>query len=200
MADELSLEAGRENKTQYALANEIISSVLEVTKSGGDPKQVLPSWKFVSMMKDVGCLVLPGDLVEKLVAKMYGIDKDWLLQAWYDEGSRLGAFLKMSALKPEDLGKVIEEFQVLLPAQKIEFNRVVSLPEEQSGFAGTSFEIRALGTGNSLESTSCADQLIRGLLSAYSLKIVESNMTRGIIDIKAVEISKMSSGSSSLTS
>ena len=104
VAEELSLEASKENKTQYALANEILSSVLEVTKSGGDPKQVFPSWKFVSMMKDVGCLVLPGDLVEKLVLKMYGIDKDWLLTAWYEEGARLGAFLKMSALKPEIWG------------------------------------------------------------------------------------------------
>jgi hypothetical protein len=186
VADELSLEAGKENKTQYALANEALLAVLEVAKNGGNPKQIYPSWKFVSMMKDVGCLVLPEDLVEKLIARMYNSDKDWLLKAWYEEGSRLGNFLKMSAINPEDLGKVIEEFQVLLPAQKIEFKKTAG-ERDSSGYEGASYEIRAMGAGSSIESTSCADQFICGLLSAYSLNITESKVSRGIISIKAVE-------------
>jgi hypothetical protein len=184
VADELSFEAGRENKTQYALANEALLAVLQVTKAGGTAKQIFPSWKFVSMMKDVGCLVLPEDLLEKLIARIHSTDKDWLLKVWHDEGSRLGSFLRMSAVAPEDLGKVIEEFQVLLPAQKIEFKKI---PNEDTGMA---YEIRAMGAGSSLESTTCADQFIRGILSSYSLKIIESNVSRGIISIKAVEASK----------
>ena len=137
-------------------------------------------------MKDVGCLVLPGDLVEKLVLKMYGIDKDWLLTAWYEEGARLGAFLKMSALKPES-GECNRGVSSSSTGSKNRILRVVSLPEDQSGFVGASYQIRALGAGNSLESTSCADQFIRGILSSYSLKILDSRIVRGIIDIKAVE-------------
>jgi hypothetical protein len=190
VADQLSFEAGRENKTQYALANEALIAVLDVTKGGGTPKQIFPSWKFVTMMKDVGCLVLPEDLVEKLIEKMYSIDKEWLLRSWFDEGSRLGNFLKMSAVGPEDLGKVIEEFQVLLPAQKIEFKKSTA---DQAPFENT-YEIRAMGAGSSLESTTCADQFIRGILAAYSLKITEGNISRGIISIRAVDASKKSSG------
>jgi len=196
VADELSQEASRENKTQFALANEALMAVMEVTRGGGDPKQVYPSWKFVSMMKDVGCLVLPEDLVEKLVTRMFGVDKDWLLKVWYDEGSRLGNFLRMSATNPEELGGVIEQFQVLLPAQKIELKRLASSTEEdKSGFGHASFEIRAIGTGNSLEATNCADQFIRGLLSSYSLVVTDSRIARGIIDIKAVSSLEKSSSS-----
>ncbi|MDH2901759.1 MAG: hypothetical protein PXY39_12395 [archaeon] len=186
VAEQLSFEAGRENKTQYALANESLLSVLEVTKDGGSPKQIYPSWKFVSMMKDVGCLVLPEDLLEKLIGKMYDIDKDWLLKAWYDEGRRLGDFLKMSAVNPEDLAKVIEEFQVLLPAQKIEFKKITGI-KDSTRYGGSTYEIRAMGAGSSLESTACADQFIRGILSSYSLNISESKLSRGIISIKATE-------------
>lgn len=182
VSDELSLEAGRENKTQYALANESLLAVLEVTKSGGNPKQIYPAWKFVSMMKDVGCLVLPEDLVEKLIERMYHDDKDWLLKAWYDEGVRLGDFLKMSAVNPEDLGRVIEEFQVLLPAQKIEFKKIQG--EE------VIYEIRALGAGSSIQTTSCAEQFIRGVLNSYALKITEGKVSRGIIGIRAVAASR----------
>ncbi len=193
MADELSLEATKENKTQYALANEALMAVLDVTKGGGNSKQIFPSWKFVSMMKDVGCLVLPEDLVEKLIAKMYSIDKDWLLKAWYDEGQRLGDFLKMSALKPEDLGSVIQEFQVLLPAQKIEFRKITSRGDlSSSDHDGAVYEMRAVGTGSSVESTTCAEHFIRGLLSSYSLKITDSKISRGILDVKAEDTSKKS--------
>ncbi len=192
VADELSLEAGRENKTQYALANEALLAVLEVTKGGGTPKQIHPSWKFVSMMKDVGCLVLPEDLVEKLIDRMYHNDKDWLLEAWYNEGLRLGDFLRMSAVNPEDLGKVIEEFQVLLPAQKIEFKKIEG-ERNKSEYGEVTYEIRAMGAGSSLESTTCADQFIRGILASYSLKITEGKVSRGIIGIKAVATSSRSS-------
>ncbi len=188
VAGELSLEAGKENKTQYALANEALLAVLEVTKGGGSPKQIYPSWKFVSMMKDVGCLVLPEDLVEKLIARMYDIDKDWLLKAWFEEGSRLGNFLKMTAINPEDLGKVIEEFQILLPAQKIEFKKIAS----EDSYGGAAYEVRAMGAGSSLQSTTCADQFIRGLLFAYSLKITDSKVSRGIISIKATKTKSIS--------
>ncbi len=188
VADELSLEAGRENKTQYALANEALLAVLDVAKGGGNPKQIYPAWKFVSMMKDVGCLVLPEDLVEKLISRMYSTDKDWLLKSWHEEGLRLGEFLKMSAVNPEDLGKVIQEFQVLLPAQKIEFKKMES--DDQDSPGRSIYEIRALGAGSSIESTICADQFIRGLLSAYPLRITESKISRGIIGIRATEISK----------
>lgn len=192
VSDELSLEAGKENKTQYAFANEALQAVLEVTKGGGVPKQIYPSWKFVSMMKDVGCLVLPEALVEKLIERMYIKDKEWLTKAWYDEGRRLGDFLKMSAVNPEDLGRVIEEFQVLLPAQKIEFRRTSS-DSGKSEYAGaTYYEVRALGAGTSLETTSCADQFIRGVLAAYSLKVIEGKVSRGIIGIKAVATSSES--------
>ena len=193
VADELSLEAGKENKTQYALANEALLAVLEVTKNGGNLKQVYPSWKFVAMMKDVGCLVLPEDLVEKLIARTFEIDRDWLFKVWYDEGSRLGNFLRMSAVNPKDLGQVIEEFQVLLPAQKIEFREITGEDSDSLGHHGAKYEIRALGAGASVNSTKCAEQLIRGILSAYSLEIIESNMTRGIISIKAAETSRRSS-------
>jgi hypothetical protein len=184
VAEELSFEAGKENKTQYALANESLLAVLEVTKGGGSPKQIYPSWKFVSMMKDVGSLVLPEDLVEKLIGRMYDTDKDWLLKAWYDEGVRLGDFLRMSAVNPEDLGKVIEEFQVLLPAQKIEFKKMSG---DSASYGGSMYEIRAMGAGSSIESTTCADQFIRGIVSSYSLKIVESKVSRGIIAIKLAD-------------
>jgi hypothetical protein len=178
VADELAVQAAKENKTLYAFANESLLSVLDVAKAGGTPRQVQPAWKFVRMMKDVDCVALPGDLIEKLISRLHSIDKDWLFKTWQDEGARLGEYLRMSAVNPEDLGEIIDEFQLLLPAHRIEFRK------KQEG-TNTQFVIRAVGAGHSLESTKCAEQFIRGVLLPYSLKVVESNVAKGIIELKA---------------
>ncbi len=178
VADELSVEALKENKTLYALANESLVSVLEVAKAGGNPRQIQPAWKFVQMMKEVDCVALPGDLIEKLIARLHAMDKDWLFKTWREEGSRLGEYLRMSAVHPEDLGEVIDEFQLLLPAHRIEFRKI------ELG-SDTQFVITAIGAGHSLESTKCAEQFIWGVLAAYSLRVIESSATKGIIEVKA---------------
>lgn len=178
VADDLSEESRKENKTLYALANESLLATLEVTKAGGIPNQIEPAWKFVRMMKDVDCIALPGDLLEKLIARLHGLDQDWLFKMWQEEGRRLGEYLRMSAVNPEDLGEVIDEFQLLLPAHRIEFRK-------SSTSAGTQYTIRAVGAGHSLEATKCGEQFIHGVFSAYSLQVTDSSISKGIIEVKA---------------
>jgi hypothetical protein len=178
VANDLSEEARKENKTLYALANESLLATLEVTKAGGIPNQIEPAWKFVRMMKDVDCIAIPGDLLEKLIARLHGFDRDWLLDMWKEEGLRLGEYLKMSAINPEDLGEIIDEFQLLLPAHRITFDKSNSSSGEQ-------FIMRAVGAGQSLESTKCGEQFIHGVFAAYSLEVTDSSISKGIIEVKA---------------
>ncbi len=181
LADELSREAGKQNKTVYAFANESLLAVLDVLRSGGTTKQVAPAWRFVSMMKDMDCIGLPGDLIEKIITKAYERDPEWLARTWSDQGARLGSYLKMSALEPEELMKMIDEFQVLiplLPIRKIEFRKTGVDSEGK-------YVVRAVGAGHSKEIAYCAEQFIRGVLSAYSLRVTDSRISEGIIEVSA---------------
>src|SRR5437870_5786981 len=89
----LSDEATREKKSQYGLANEILESSLKMCAEGGSPKEIYPSWKFLRLSKEIDTVPLPGSLVEKMVRKLYASDREWLLQGWFDEGKRVGAYL-----------------------------------------------------------------------------------------------------------
>jgi hypothetical protein len=183
LADDLSLEAGKQNKTLYAFANESLLAVLDVVRSGGMTKQIAPAWRFVNMMKDMECVGLPEDLIEKITSKVYERDPDWLAKVWYDEGTRLGSYLKMVALEPEELMKMIDDYRVLiplLPIRKIEFRKTGS---EDSGHE--KYVVRAVGVGHSKEITSCAEQFIRGVLSSYSLKVTDAMISEGMIEISA---------------
>lgn len=176
VAASLADEATRENKTMYAFSNESLKAVLSICRSGGRPEDVYLSWMFTQILKDLDTVPTPGDLVEKLLVKLYEVDKPWLLRTWYEEGSRIGAYLRMSSPRFQELSVEAKEVSKLglLPVKRLDM--------ENSG--EEDFTIRVVGAGLSEASTSCAEQLFKGILSAYSMQVVGSKMAEGIIELK----------------
>jgi hypothetical protein len=131
---------------------------------------------FKRILKDLDTVPTPGDLVEKLLGKLYEVDKEWLLRTWFQEGERIGTYLRLSSPRMQDLSAEARDISKLglLPVKRLEME---SDGEED-------FTIRVVGAGLSEESTSCADQLFKGIISAYSLHVVSSKMSEGIIEIK----------------
>ncbi|MGH9918885.1 MAG: hypothetical protein ACRD6W_08470 [Nitrososphaerales archaeon] len=173
VAASLSDEATRENKTMYALSNESLKVMLDICRSGGRPEEVYTSWMFTRILKDLDTVPTPGDLVEKLLRKLYEVDKVWLLRTWFEEGQRIGAYLRLSSPMMQDLSDEAKGVSKLglLPVKRLE---IVDEGESE-------FTVRVVGAGLSEESTSCADQLFKGIVSAYSLRVVSSKMSEGII-------------------
>jgi hypothetical protein len=179
VAKTLSDEATRENKSQYALANEILESALKMCAEGGSPKEIYPSWRFLRLSKEIDTVPLPGSLMEKMIRKLYASERDWLLQSWFDEGKRVGAYLRMLSDRIDELSGVVGEFQNFLPVKRIEFGKI-----EEAGKSG--IFVRAIGAGLSTESTTCAERFISGIVSSYSLRVTNSRVSEGIIEIRAV--------------
>jgi len=181
VADELSAEAMKRNKTLYAFANESLTEVLRVCKLSGEPREVFTSWKMGRMLKDVDAVPLPGDLVEKTIKKLFITDREWLLRTWLSEGARIGSYLRMGYQDLPALAQAAVEFQGLLPLRRIEFRSAEGA--EQRG----RLIVRALGAGQSAESTACAEQFIRGIAESYGWSVKSSRTAEGIIEL---EVSK----------
>jgi hypothetical protein len=179
-AESLADEASKENKSLYALTNEALAAVLEVCKYGGTPKEVYPSWRFSRILKDADAIPLPGDLMEKLIKKMYSSEKAWLLNEWYEEGKRIGSYLRMYAEDFKALVDNVQDLQAFLPVKRIE----IQTKEKEDG---SSVVVRIIGAGLSQESTSCAERFLFGLLSAYPLRIAGSAISEGMIEVRADE-------------
>jgi hypothetical protein len=199
VASAISDEATKENKTLYAFANESLREVLNVCKEGGSPNEIFSAWRFTRILRDVESIPIPGDLVEKCIKRLYEVDKEWILKLWFEEGLKLGTYLRMYFPKLDDLAHEAEEFRDLLPVRRVEVQESEAFVEEEergenarAGGKLKSVVIRAVGAGLSIESTKCSEQLIRGIVSAYSLSIVSSNISEGIIELKAEQ--KMDGG------
>jgi hypothetical protein len=184
-ADLLADEATKENKSLYALTNEALDAVLKVCKYGGSPKEVYSSWRWSRILKDTDAIPLPGDLMEKLMVRTFQSDKDWLLKSWFDEGKRVGAYLQMYAEDFQQLIARVDELDGLLPVKRLEFER-------REGDRGVNIIVRIVGAGFSVESTSCTEQFLLGLLSAYSYRVANSRVSEGMIEVTA-EAEKKSS-------
>ncbi|MDA4117407.1 MAG: hypothetical protein OK455_03585 [Thaumarchaeota archaeon] len=176
VAASLSDEATKENKTIYALSNESLKAILNICRNGGRPEEVFLSWMFTRILRDLDTVPTPGDLIEKLLKKLYESDKEWLLRTWFEEGQRIGAYLRLSTPRMLDLAEEAKDISKigLLPVKRLDM--------ENEGDDG--FTVRVVGAGLSEESTSCADQLIKGIISAYSLHVVSSKMSEGIIELR----------------
>lgn len=182
-ADLLADEATKENKSLYALTNEALDAVLRVCSYGGSPKEVYASWRWSRILKDTDAIPLPGDLMEKLMRKTFLSDKDWLLKVWFDEGKRVGSYLRMYAEDFQQLISRVDELHGFLPVKRVEFER----KEDERG---VSMVVRIVGAGFSVESTSCTEQFLLGLLSAYPYKVVKSRVSEGLIEVEAEEDNK----------
>jgi hypothetical protein len=179
-AELLADEATRENKSLYALTNEALTAVMRICRYGGLPKEVYPSWRWSRILKDTDAIPLPGDLMERLMKKTFLTDKEWLLKEWFDEGKRVGSYLHMYAEDFQQLISRVNELDGFLPVKRVEFER-----KEEDG--RVSLVVRIVGAGFSVESTSCTEQFLLGILSAYTFKITNSRVSEGMIEVKAEE-------------
>jgi hypothetical protein len=179
-ADLLADEATKENKSLYALTNEALTAVLKICKYGGSPKEVYSSWRWSRILKDTDAIPLPGDMMERLMKRVFLSDKDWLLKEWYEEGARVGSYLLMYAEDFRVLASRVDELQGFLPVKRVE----IEMKEEDGKAIAI---VRVIGAGFSPESTRCTEQFLLGLLSAYPYKIVNSRVSEGMIEVRAEE-------------
>lgn len=179
-ADLLADEATKENKSLYALTNEALTAVMAICKYGGSPKEVYPSWRWSRILKDTDAIPLPGDFMERLMKRTFLSDKDWLLGEWFNEGKRVGSYLRMYAEDFRELIPRVSELQGFIPVKRVEIER-----KDEEG--QVSVVVRVVGAGFSVESTTCTEQFLLGLISAYPYKVTNSKVSEGMIEIRADE-------------
>ncbi len=181
VADQLSTEAMKRNKTLYAFANEALEAVVAVCKLSGEPSELVSSWKLGRMLKDVDAVPVPGDLTEKIIKKLFETDKAWLLGVWASEGKRIGSYLQMGYPDLTQLSQAAVEFQGLLPLKRVEVRNI----EDKGG--RSRILLRAVGVGLSSESTACAEQFMRGIVESYSWTVKDSRVAEGFLELELLK-------------
>ncbi len=179
LATSLADEALRENKTMYALANEVLGTFLKLAKDGCEIGQLPKLWELLKVMKDQDAVPVPGDMLEEMLRKLYEADKRWLLTLARKYGEKLGLYL--STFYPSLVDLLTNNRDILteiFPIKRIELEST----RDQEGL--TIFTFKTVGVGRSKEVAEVVNELIKGLLSAYSeVKICNCHVGDGLMEV-----------------
>ncbi len=174
LGEELSLMAKKKNMTVYALTNEIIKAGLKAMNEGIEPDFLRDLCNTYKLLKDFDAILLPSEFMDKLLLMLYNANRTELLSSYYKLGRDVGKYLRILADTPEqlfDLGYKLLKFFPL---------KTVNIKTVGEGL----FEVNAFGVGGTIESTECVFELARGIFEEFKLRIIDSEISKGLLRLK----------------
>jgi hypothetical protein len=174
IAQDLTEEARKQNKTLYAIANEAIQTYLHVSRMGKSPEQIYKIIQGFEFLKAISAVPIPETLLDRILQAAFKNSKEEVLRAWYEEGRVFGELLKSEAGKIDSLGDYIKRFRELLPISMIDLN----IEDDR-------VQVIMTGTGYSFESAVCTSEGLKGFLEAFGLKFVNAETASGFVKVEA---------------
>ncbi|MEM3488711.1 MAG: hypothetical protein QXV24_05665 [Nitrososphaerota archaeon] len=174
LGEELSQLAKKKNMTVYALTNEIIEAGLEVINEGVELDFLKDLWKTYRILKDFDAILLPSEFMDSLLSRLYEKDREFLLSSFYRLGREVGRYLKILADTPEQLFELGHKLLRFYPLKTVNIKNI----------GPSIYEVNAFGVGGTIESTQCVFELARGIFEEFRLKIIDSEVSKGLIRLK----------------
>lgn len=91
LLQEIIKVTAKEGKTVYAFTNEVFEQALKAYQMQTNPAEILQFYIFMKLEKDRGVCIIPIDLLNYMMQKLYKTEKEDLLQKWYDSGLWYGS-------------------------------------------------------------------------------------------------------------
>ncbi|MDG6929252.1 MAG: hypothetical protein JRN39_04585 [Nitrososphaerota archaeon] len=168
--------ARKQDKSLFAFANEILSTLAGIYSEGGDVRELHRLWQSFSLIKNyVDVLTLPSDFVDEMIRRLYASDREGTLRMFGDLGKQLVGVLKMVAPDMDRLTEMAQEFIVLLPVKTFRVSRR----------EGGEIQVDIIGAWRKVESAECTAEFVRSLLSGYGFDVSAMETMVGLVRLKA---------------
>jgi len=174
LAEMLSKLAEEKHMTLYSLTNQILKTSLELISEGleiQDLKKLLTTYM---LLRDLDAVVLPSDFMDSLIAELYSRDREFIVKRFKQLGRDVAKYLKVHSENFEDLLQLARTVGKFFPLKKLEARYIT----------GKQYELVLVGVGGRIESTHCVYEAIKGILEEYNVKIIEEEITKGLIKAK----------------
>ncbi len=158
--------ARRENKTLFALVNEILQNALAANETGVTVGELADFYRCLKIAKDSGSLIVPSDLFISLMDRCDYNDN--LKKEWYSAGQWYGKYLSAK------FGEPIKVLPGLLP--KILWHLSEVLIEVRDGTVAVSI----IGPNSNPKLLELTGRYIEGLMHALGAKTLKDETIRGV--------------------
>jgi len=185
IASQLSRIAKKEDKTSFALTNECLAEALKICENGGHPDEIYSAWIMHHIGKDVMAFEWIGkNSIEQLVRDFAHLDRAKFSKLWYDTGYNFGVYLQVCFPTIENVVALVTQLQFSIGRHRFVYEYSDSV--EGSG----SFSL-SIVSSYSAEVLTFLAEYWRGLLSAYGLTIVESQIAEGVVKLRFINHGKL---------
>jgi len=174
VAQELANLARERKMTLYALVNETLGTCAKLIKEGADIKTLENLWLIHKLLTEIETVVVPADFMDYLLSELWKYDNKTLMERFKQLGIEISSLLKLYARDVNELLELAQTYIKYLPVKNLDIK-----------FVGNGvYEISFVGVGRRIESTKCAAEFVKGLLSSYNAEVLEEQISRGVIYIK----------------
>src|SRR5437899_2738564 len=171
--EKFSSQAGLQNKTLFAFANESLATISRICVEGGSPVELYSLWRSFSILKQVDVITLPSDFVDELVFKLYSVDKVSLLKMFQNLGASLVGLLRIAAEDLDKLAELAKDFTAILPVKHFKISKQDA----------DSLELDIVGAGRKIESTECTFEFVKAVLNGFGYNITKHEIGIGTLRI-----------------
>ncbi len=180
IASELSTQATEQDKTVFAVANECLGAGLQICAEGGTPDEIYGAWKMNRIGKDIGALQWVGrNLMERFVRECASLDPEKFSKIWKDAGYNFGIYMQICFPTIEDVAGLIHQLKKTFNTGRVDF--VEGPRDSKDGSSEYSLNVVSVFSAELLTYLS---HYWRGILFAYGLEFVESNIAPGVVRLR----------------
>jgi hypothetical protein len=140
-------------------------------KENIEPQDVKALFRAHVLLKDLDAVVLPSEFMDMLIADLYMVNREKLLERFRQLGRDVGKVLKVYATSIEELFDLAKTVGQFFPLKRLE----VKMKQMKQ------YEIAVLGVGSRPESTQCVYEAFKAIIHEYGYKTRNETIGKGII-------------------
>ncbi|MFW6117780.1 MAG: hypothetical protein ACOC6G_04260 [Thermoproteota archaeon] len=92
--------SNKQGKKFYDFMTEILQQVLRTYESGKNPQEVVDSYQFMEFHRLSGDVIMPKEVFDKVLVKMYPEEKQFFMEKWYEWGAFVAQYLNVKFEDP----------------------------------------------------------------------------------------------------
>ncbi len=170
VAERLAIEAKRQNKTLFALANECLNASLQVCENEANLPLIPELLMTRKFHNEMSLSPIPLSLIEFMVRRLYNGYRDDLLTSWRNTGREQATYFRMHA---SDLGSAASIAKHVWALKRLDILA--------DGDGANKLELHSVGAGSSQEYSECWASSLSGFASRYGYASVKAEVSPGFV-------------------
>ncbi|MFW6117613.1 MAG: hypothetical protein ACOC6G_03415 [Thermoproteota archaeon] len=170
--------SNKQGKKFYDFMTEILQQILRTYEGGKNPQEVIDSYQLMEVHKLSGDVMMPKEVFDRILAKLYPKQKNFFKKEWYEWGQFVAQYLGVKFEDP------VQGLVQLLRKNRWELNEVALNKEKDS------VKIRCVSSLLSQEKTELLTEFIQGNMHALGYNTQNMDQSKGIILLEYTEDKK----------